>query len=98
MLEANQSLGGVWSAERIYPDLKSNNIARRYEYPDFPIDEAKYGVKNGEHIPAAVIHQYLTDVADTTGVKSRLRFGWRVKTVKSLGADGWEVVADLSRP
>jgi hypothetical protein len=92
VLEANQSVGGVWSAERVYPDLKSNNIARRYEYPDFPMDKSKYGVKDGEHIPAAIIQQYLTDVARKTGVMARTRFGWRVDHVKSLGADGWDLV------
>jgi len=51
VLDMEKSIGGTWAKERLYPSLKSNNMLGTYEYSDFPMDEATYGVKPGEHIP-----------------------------------------------
>ncbi|TFK92337.1 FAD/NAD(P)-binding domain-containing protein [Polyporus arcularius HHB13444] len=90
VLESAESLGGVWSQSRLYPGLKSNNVVGNYEYPDFEMDEATFGVKPGEHIPGTVVHQYLTKYAEHFGVYRRIRFNTRVDSAKEneeLG--GW---------
>jgi hypothetical protein len=49
-----QSLGksrhirGVWVVERLYPGLKTNNLVGTYEFGDFPMTEALFGVKSGQ--------------------------------------------------
>ncbi|KAG5928949.1 hypothetical protein E4U42_007581, partial [Claviceps africana] len=91
VLDEDASCGGTWSRGRVYPGLRSNNLVGSYEYPDFPMSEAVYGVRDGEHIPGEVVHRYLTDFAAAHGVLERTRFGVRVEAVEAVGEDGWRV-------
>ncbi len=49
----------------------------------------RYGVKAGEHIPGAVLHQYLTDFAKKFGVFDRTHFHTQVDSVKPSTTGGW---------
>lgn len=90
MLESNPSIGGVWCHERIYPGLKSNNMLGTYEFSDFPMDTATFGVKPGEHIPGAVLHKYLTSFAEAFGIYARTRFNTRVESAEEdLKTGNW---------
>lgn len=88
VIEGASSCGGTWSEDRLYPGLKSNNMCGSYEYPDFPMDES-YGVKYGEHIPAATLHRYLTDFAKKFGVFERTQLNTRVNAVEPNNTGGW---------
>lgn len=90
MLESAESCGGTWSEARLYPGLKSNNMVGSYEYPDFPMSEKVYGVKEGGHIPGAVLHRYLTDFAEKFGILERMQFHSRVENVEALHSGGPE--------
>ncbi|KAJ9637881.1 hypothetical protein H2199_007376 [Coniosporium tulheliwenetii] len=87
VLEGATTLGGVWAEHRLYPGLKSNNLLGTYEYSDFP--EANLDVKPGEHIPGAVLHQYLTQFAKKFDVYRRIRFNTTVKSVQHEESGGW---------
>ncbi|KAH6896364.1 dimethylaniline monooxygenase (N-oxide forming) [Coprinopsis sp. MPI-PUGE-AT-0042] len=90
VLEGGPSIGGVWSHERLYPDLKSNNMLGTYEYSDFTMDTATFGVKPGEHIPGTVVHKYLTSFAHEFGVYSRTRLNTRVDSAEeNLKTGNW---------
>ncbi|GAM82090.1 hypothetical protein ANO11243_000690 [Dothideomycetidae sp. 11243] len=93
VIEAESSCGGTWSADRLYPALKSNNMLGSYGYPDFPMSEARYGVRDGEHIPAAVVHRYLTDYSKRFGVFERTLFDTRVNKVEAMDEGGWQIIA-----
>lgn len=57
VLDAQESIGGTWAKSRIYPTLKSNNLyGINFQFPDFPMDSS-YGIKEGEHIPGAVVNE-----------------------------------------
>lgn len=60
-----------------------------YENPDFPMDEATWGVKPGSHIPGLVVHDYLTAFAKRFGVAERIRYGCRVESVERGENEGW---------
>ncbi|KIW15883.1 hypothetical protein PV08_05933 [Exophiala spinifera] len=89
ILEAESSCGGTWSKDRLYPGLKSNNLWGSYEFPDFPMVEEVYGVSEGQHIPAATLHRYLTDFAKKFGIYERTRFQTRVDAVEAAANDEW---------
>ncbi|KAG8630067.1 hypothetical protein KVT40_001686 [Elsinoe batatas] len=91
VLESANSCGGTWGNDRLYPGLKSNNIAGSYEYPDCRMSEEVYGVKDGDHIPAATLHRYLTDYAKKFGVFSRIVFETKVNSIEPSNAGGWKV-------
>ncbi|KAH8729899.1 putative dimethylaniline monooxygenase [Ilyonectria robusta] len=91
VIEAENSCGGTWSKDRLYPGLKSNNLWGSYEYADLPMSEDIYGVKPGEHIPGAILHRYLTDFAKKFGVFERTKFNTKVDGVKATDDGGWEI-------
>ncbi|KAI5364910.1 Putative FAD/NAD(P)-binding domain superfamily [Septoria linicola] len=89
ILESRATLGGVWAEQNLYEGLKTNNLYGTYEYSDFPMD-ARYGVKEGQHIPGAVLYRYLTDYAEHFQLTKRLRLRMEVFEVEKLG-DGWNL-------
>ncbi|PHH61339.1 hypothetical protein CDD81_473 [Ophiocordyceps australis] len=78
ILESQSSLGGTWADDRLYPGLKSNNLLGTYEYPDFPMDPATFGVARGQHIPGTVINSYLKAYAAKFGIDGLVRLETRV--------------------
>ena len=61
-----------------------------YEFSDFPMDTATYGVKPGEHIPGTVLHKYLTSFAKKFGVFARTRLNTRVESAEeNLNTGSW---------
>ncbi|GAB7348363.1 hypothetical protein MBLNU459_g6803t1 [Dothideomycetes sp. NU459] len=89
VLDAAASLGGIWAKERLYPDLRSDNLVGMLEYPDFPMDEATFGVKPYKHVPGPVVHRYLTDYAKKFGVYQRLRLTTRVDSAERSEKGDW---------
>lgn len=90
VLESADSCGGTWAKSRLYPGLKSNNMIGTYEYPDFPMS-GRYGLGPNTHIPAAVLHQYLTDFAKEFGVFENIQFHTTVNVVKPSASGGWSI-------
>lgn len=93
ILEAASSLGGVWAQDRLYRGLKSNNMAGTYEYSDFPMLEAMFGVRNGQHIPGEVVNKYLEAYAQKFNIKSRIRFSAKADTIEKESTGHWRVSA-----
>ncbi|PMD44897.1 FAD/NAD(P)-binding domain-containing protein [Hyaloscypha variabilis F] len=89
VLEAADSVGGVWAAHRLYPGLRTNSILGSYENPDFPMTVEKFGVKPGEHIPGTVVHQYMTDFAKTFDIWRRIRFRTKVEEIQQVENGKW---------
>ncbi|KAK2736279.1 hypothetical protein FQN57_000809 [Myotisia sp. PD_48] len=94
VLESQESVGGVWAEERLYSGLRMNNEFGSYEYGDFPMDGAKYGVKKGQHIPGNVVHRYLRAYSDEYHVHPRIRFKSTVTTIEKSGKKGWAIHYD----
>lgn len=90
ILESAESCGGTWSKNRLYPGLKSNNMAGTYEYPDFPL-AGKYNIGPHDHIPGAVLHQYLTDFAVHFGFFKDVQFHTKVEVVEPTDDGAWKV-------
>ncbi|TGJ85599.1 hypothetical protein E0Z10_g3178 [Xylaria hypoxylon] len=91
ILDEGRSIGGTWSAERLYSGLKTNNVVGSYEFSDFPMELERYGLEPGQHIPGFVVHEYLTDFARHFGLDKLLFPQTRVETA-FLQEDGtWEL-------
>lgn len=89
VFDSGATLGGVWSKERLYPGLKSNNMLGTYEFSDYPMDTKTYGVLPGEHIPGSVVHRYLTNYAEHFGIFHRIQFQSIVKVAEHQETGGW---------
>ncbi|KAI1384215.1 FAD/NAD(P)-binding domain-containing protein [Hypoxylon trugodes] len=68
IFDGEPSLGGKWAENRLFQGLKSNNLLGTYEFPDFPMDGDKLGVKAGEHIPGKAVNGYLKAYAKEFGL------------------------------
>lgn len=88
LLDDKSTIGGVWAKERVYRNLRTNNIFPTFGYSDFPL-QTTYGVKPGEHIPGEIIHQYLHDFAEHFDILRRIEFGSRVQSVEQRPDDTW---------
>ncbi|KAH8195577.1 hypothetical protein TruAng_010259 [Truncatella angustata] len=89
ILESAATLGGVWAAERLYPGLKTNNMLGTYEYPDFPMKTEVFGVKPGEHIPGAAVHDYLMQYAEKFDIIDHIHYQSRVEVAEHQENGGW---------
>ncbi|KAI9852007.1 MAG: hypothetical protein M1838_002130 [Thelocarpon superellum] len=92
ILESASSVGGTWATDRQYPGLKSNNVVGSYEFSDFPLDAAAFGVKPGEHIPGPVLLKYFEAYADKFDLRRRIKLRCRVDSVeRDPQQGGWLV-------
>ncbi|KAK0388027.1 hypothetical protein NLU13_4271 [Sarocladium strictum] len=97
VVEAESTVGGTWSRDRLYPGLKSNNLWGSYEHPDLRMDGETYGLTEGQHIPAATLHRYLTDFSKKFGIFERTRFDTKVVAIESTPSDTWKVTVTSSK-
>ena len=89
IFESSSELGGVWSPSRCYPSLKTNNQLGTFHYGDFPMSEAQFGVKHGEHIPGRVVHEYFLAYAKHFGFYDYIHFNSKVETAECKESNGW---------
>jgi cation diffusion facilitator CzcD-associated flavoprotein CzcO len=83
ILDANSTLGGVWSKQNVYPSLKTNNLRGTIAFADFPMGD-EFGVKMNEHIPGLAMHQYLTAYAEKWQMMEHMKFNTKVKIIKQV--------------
>ncbi|KAH8670074.1 hypothetical protein BGZ61DRAFT_483356 [Ilyonectria robusta] len=93
ILDSSATAGGTWAAHRLYPGLKSNNMLGTYEYPDFPMDPEVFGVQPGQHIPGAVVHEYLNKYAEKFDIHDKIRFEHKVESAEHQELGGWIITA-----
>jgi len=88
LVDAAPEIGGPWAPSRIFPGLKTNNLWGTYENPDFIMDEKKFGVEIGKHVPAAKVAEYLKAMAEENDIASSFRLNTRVEVVEQVN-EGW---------
>ncbi|KAG6364769.1 hypothetical protein INS49_006373 [Diaporthe citri] len=93
LLDQNESLGGTWAKERLYPGLKTNNLVGTLEYPDFPLVPEEFGIERGQHIPGPVIHEYLSRYAEKFEIADKIWLKHAVVSVEHKDEGGWIVTA-----
>jgi dimethylaniline monooxygenase (N-oxide forming) len=94
IIDADTTVGGVWSASRIYPGLIADSCAAIFDYSDFPMDEV-LSIDKWADLPAEKVHEYLEAYVDKFDLRRRLRLGTRVIGAEKLeeieGKGGWTV-------
>lgn len=91
VLDAETSVGGVWSRSRIYPRLVVNQPTPMFEYADLSMKEA-LGVPESSDITGEMMADYLEIYAKRFGVLERCRLGTEVIKVEREAGDGSWVV------
>ncbi|KAK3491130.1 FAD/NAD(P)-binding domain-containing protein [Neurospora hispaniola] len=104
ILDSHSTVGGVWSKERLYPTLRTNNLYPTMDFSDFPMKDVGIG-RPGHHITGEEMHAYLTAYAHHFDLMKRIRFNTRAVRVHQVqeaapsSDDGWKVdVHELGNP
>ncbi|KZL80145.1 cofactor fmo1 fad enzyme [Colletotrichum incanum] len=92
IVDARASVGGVWSQEQIYPNLKTNNLVTSIDFSDFPMDPERFGLKMKQHVPGKVMHEYLVEYAKHFGAWEKLQLNTKVIRVTRPEDDGEWIV------
>ena len=90
ILDSASSVGGPWAPHRVFPGLRTNNLWGMYEHPDFPMDEKRFKVKRGEHVPAARMFDYLCAFTKWADIEKFFRGRTVVDVIeKDNDGEGW---------
>ncbi|KAH6647950.1 hypothetical protein BKA67DRAFT_662692 [Truncatella angustata] len=91
IFDSQSSLGGTWAEERLYPNLKSNNLLGTYEYPGFSMNSGDFNVNPGEHITGLALHSYLKAYAEHNGIADLVHLNHKVLSAEHQDKDdgGW---------
>ena len=81
IIDEDSSVGGVWSASRVYPGLIADSCAAIFDYSDFPMD-VELGLEDKwADLPSATVHDYLEHYTDKFDLRRRCRLNTRVVKV-----------------
>lgn len=62
-----------------------------YEYSDFPMDEATFGIKPGQHIPGHVIQKYMEAYAQHFSLSDCIRLEHHVESARHTSDGTWQL-------
>ncbi|KAF9871342.1 dimethylaniline monooxygenase [Colletotrichum karsti] len=94
LVDGRASVGGVWSKEQIYPNLKTNNFTTAIDFSDFPMDLEAYGLKEKQHVPGSVMHEYLVSYAKHFGVYEKVQLNTQVIRITRPDGEEWYIDVD----
>ncbi|KAK8102441.1 hypothetical protein PG984_015587 [Apiospora sp. TS-2023a] len=83
IVDDGESIGGVWSTKRIYPDLFAQVGHGLFEYSFYPMK--KTGLSPDRYISAQTIHDYLQSFAEDHDLVRRIRLRQKVTKAEKLG-------------
>ncbi|KAK2024711.1 FAD/NAD(P)-binding domain-containing protein [Colletotrichum zoysiae] len=92
IVDGGKTVGGVWSKERIYPDLYAqvSHPLFQYSFEDIP----KAGLSKDGYISGYTINQYLEDFVGKHGLTSRLQLETCVVEVTRAESGAWVLRTD----
>ncbi|KAL8727153.1 MAG: hypothetical protein Q9166_006249 [cf. Caloplaca sp. 2 TL-2023] len=89
ILDNGRSIGGVWSKERIYPNLFAQVGHGLFEYSFYPMK--KEGLTPDRYISGNTIHGYLNDFAKDHDLVRRIRLNTTVTNIEKSKSDLWQL-------
>jgi len=96
ILDDGNSIGGVWSKEKIYPNLYAQVGYGMFEYSFRPMK--KENVTQDRYISGETVHHYLNDFARENDLIRRMRLNTRVDRVEKLSIGGWQLCVGHGAP
>lgn len=81
VIDEDSSVGGVWSASRVYPGLIADSTAAIFDYSDLPMD-VELGLDKWADLPAEQVHEYLERYVDKFDLRSRCMLNTKVTRIQ----------------
>ncbi|RFU23562.1 hypothetical protein B7463_g12776, partial [Scytalidium lignicola] len=96
IFDAERTVGGVWSADRLYPGFTADSPSGMFDFSDLPMREV-VDLKDWDELPSEKVHEYLEAYCAKFDLTSRLRLNTRISKV-SRNEDGkrWDVYIEGS--
>jgi dimethylaniline monooxygenase (N-oxide forming) len=94
ILDDSETIGGVWSEEKIYPNLFAQVGHGLFEYSSYPMKAE--GITEDRYISGRTIHNYLNDFAKDNDLVSRTRLQTSVTKVEKLESGEWKLTISES--
>ena len=88
IIDADSSIGGVWSRSRIYPGLVADHPAPVFEFSDLHTEEL--GIPRWSDLTGEMMHAYLEHYAAKFGILQRCRLSTEVIRVERENV-GWKI-------
>lgn len=89
ILDNGKSIGGVWSKEKIYPNLYAQVGYGMFEYSFRPMRNEN--VTEDRYISGETVHNYLNDFAEENDLIRRTRLETHVDQVEKLPTGEWRL-------
>ncbi|KAH9209742.1 hypothetical protein DL95DRAFT_476520, partial [Leptodontidium sp. 2 PMI_412] len=89
LIDEGQSIGGVWSAEKIYPSLFAQIKYGQFEYSCYRM--RKEGITDDGYVSGETIHNYLNGFAEYFHLTQRTRLRTVVDKVTRIPGRGWRL-------
>ena len=89
ILDNGRSIGGVWSKERIYPNLFAQVGHGLFEYSFYPMKME--GLTPDRYISGNTIHGYLNDFAKDFDLVRRIRLNTSVTNIEKTQSGMWRL-------
>ncbi|KAK1979456.1 hypothetical protein LZ30DRAFT_761813 [Colletotrichum cereale] len=94
IIDSDTTVGGVWSKDRLYPNLVAQVKLGLFNYSDTPMPPHG-GDKNDPRVTGDMIHDYLQSYAETHDLLRRIRFNTFVVNAAQT-AGGWRLELESS--
>ncbi|TAQ86979.1 hypothetical protein B7494_g4682 [Chlorociboria aeruginascens] len=88
IIDSDTSVGGVWSEDRLYPNLVAQVNLGLFNYTDTPMPAA--GVTSKRQVTGRMIHNYLQKYAEDHDLLKRVRFSTFVEKAERCSR-GWRL-------
>ena len=88
IFDIDSTVGGVWSKQRLYPNLVAQVKLGLFNYTDAPMPDS--GKTKNDMVTGNMIHDYLQRYAEDHDLVRRIRFNTCVKNV-SKTTQGWRL-------
>ncbi|KAL0929729.1 cofactor FMO1 FAD enzyme [Colletotrichum truncatum] len=95
IVDSDSTVGGVWSKERLYPNLVAQVKLGLFNYSDTPM-QPYGGDKNDPRVTGDMIHDYLHTYAEEHDLLRRIRFKTFVTNASQTTSGGWRLKLDKS--
>jgi dimethylaniline monooxygenase (N-oxide forming) len=88
IIDSDSTVGGVWSYDRLYPNLVAQVNLGLFNYTDTPMPAA--GVTSKKQVTGRMIHNYLQKYAEDHDLLRHIRFNTHVDKAKRCSR-GWRL-------
>ncbi|KAI5808008.1 putative monooxygenase [Peziza echinospora] len=96
IIEGGNTVGGVWSDERLYPELYAQVTHKYFEFSQLPMKEELLSPDN--YISGLAVNKYLNEFAEKFDIMRRIRFNTWVRNVCESAHGGWDVTVRYLGP